>query len=291
MARFIYGKFSHPVMELKQRLYHFRFVAEAYDRVRDTDSLVADYLGRLFSNSPRCSRPVLDLATGTARYPLTIANSFGIPFVGVDQSKSMLAVAQEKVEQTGAPITLVEGDCQYLDGILDPYRPFSFVTMFNALHHFSDIPSLADTIRCELAREPCHSDNVGRCYFYTRVGSDNERTIWGRFFPEFIERETHYLGKNSFSLCSLRSALSQGGLAVQECVRFIVPAEHTMGELLNKVRSYHFSTFRAYTPDELERASAVFSERIHSAFPETRKDHGYHIKYFSPMTLVTCTTQ
>ena len=78
-------------------------------------------------------------------------------------------------------------------------------------------------------------------------------------------------------------------LAVQEWVRFVVLAEHTLDELLEKVRARHFSTFCAYTPDELEDALAVFSDRIQHAFPEARNDPSYRIPYSSPMTLVVCT--
>lgn len=267
-------------MNRKKRTLHFRSVAEVYDQVRGTDRPVVDYLGYFFSKYCPHSPPVLDLATGTARYPIAIAHSFGIPFLCVDENASMLAVGRSKAEQLRVPLTFVKSDCLRLDGILDPYRPFSFVTMFNALHHFSDIPSIAYAIRHQL-----HPAS-GRCYFYTRVGDDNVRTIWGHYFPEFVERERHYLGKSSFSLSCLTSALHKGGLIVQECIPFEVYEKHTLDELLRKVRSYHFSTFRAYAPDELEKAIAVFSNRIRCAFPETRNDPTYRITHPSPMTLV-----
>jgi len=270
-------------MDANQRKLHFHRVARVYDCTRDTDRSIINYLGGVFSKKTSPQHPVLDLATGTARYPLALASTFGIHFIGVDENASMLAVARRKAKKLKAALAIVQGDCLFLDGTLDAYRPFSFATMFNALHHFSNIPSIAYAIQSQLRPES------GRCYFYTRVDNDNAETIWGKYFPGFVEREKHYLEESSFPRSRLMLELCQGGLAVQEWVRFVVLAEHTLDELLEKVRARHFSTFCAYTPDELEDALAVFSDRIQHAFPEARNDPSYRIPYSSPMTLVVCT--
>src|SRR6266550_6026842 len=59
----------------------------------------------------RAGGPVLELACGTGRLTIPIAQS-GVNIVGLDQCPSMLARAREKVSAAGVCIPFVERDCR-----------------------------------------------------------------------------------------------------------------------------------------------------------------------------------
>ena len=81
----------------------------------------------------RAGSPVLDLACGTGRVLIPIAHA-GVPVVGVDSSRAMLATARKKIarlpEPTRQRIELVEGDMRSFslgrrfDLAIIPFRSF-----------------------------------------------------------------------------------------------------------------------------------------------------------------------
>jgi len=87
----------------------------------------------------RMSRPVLELACGTGRLTIPIAQS-GVEIVGLDLSPSMLAHARSKAEAAGVQIQFVEGDCRSFD----LGRKFGMIFIaFNSMQHLHDYASLA----------------------------------------------------------------------------------------------------------------------------------------------------
>jgi SAM-dependent methyltransferase len=61
----------------------------------------------------RAGGPVLELACGTGRIAIPIAQS-GVDIVGLDQSASRLAHARTKADAAGVSISWVEADCRKL---------------------------------------------------------------------------------------------------------------------------------------------------------------------------------
>jgi ubiquinone/menaquinone biosynthesis C-methylase UbiE len=59
----------------------------------------------------RVGHPVLELACGTGRLAIPIAQS-GVEIVGLDLTPLMLAHARTKAEAAGVTIEFVEGDCR-----------------------------------------------------------------------------------------------------------------------------------------------------------------------------------
>jgi len=55
------------------------------------------------------------------------------------------------------------------------------IVTFNAIHHFECSGFLNETSRVL-------RDN-GHLFIYTRLRSQNKRNLWGRFFPDFHEKE------------------------------------------------------------------------------------------------------
>ena len=86
----------------------------------------------------RAGGPVLELACGTGRLTIPIAQS-GVDIVGLDQSPSMLAHARAKSAAVGLSISFVEGDCRKFE----LGRKFALIFMaFNSMQHLHDSASL-----------------------------------------------------------------------------------------------------------------------------------------------------
>jgi len=100
--------------------------------------LVAD-IPFYLEEARNAGRPVLELACGTGRLTIPIAQS-GVEIVGLDLSPSMLAHARTKARAAGVEIEFVEGDCR----AFDLGRKFALIFMaFNSMQHLHDHASLA----------------------------------------------------------------------------------------------------------------------------------------------------
>jgi SAM-dependent methyltransferase len=88
--------------------------------------------------SKRARGPVLELACGTGRLTIPIAQS-GVEITGLDLSPSMLAHARRKASEAQARIEWVEGDCR----TLALKRKFALIFMpFHSMQHMHDAASL-----------------------------------------------------------------------------------------------------------------------------------------------------
>jgi SAM-dependent methyltransferase len=91
----------------------------------------------------RMGHPVLELACGTGRLTIPIAQS-GVEIVGLDLTPSMLAHARTKAEAAGVKIEFVKGDCREFD----LGRKFALIFIaFNSMQHLHDCESLAALFR------------------------------------------------------------------------------------------------------------------------------------------------
>jgi SAM-dependent methyltransferase len=92
---------------------------------------------------PRGSGAVLELACGTGRLTIPIAQS-GVGIVGLDLTPSMLAHARTKADAAGVKVEFVEGDCRSFE----LGRKFALIFMaFNSMQHLHDYESLAALFR------------------------------------------------------------------------------------------------------------------------------------------------
>lgn len=110
---------------------------------RDYDELIRSLpLGDVpfyVAEAKRARGPVLELACGTGRVTIPVAQS-GVEIVGLDQSPSMLAHARTKAEAAGVKIAWVEADCR----TFALSRRFALILMaFNSMQHLHDLASLA----------------------------------------------------------------------------------------------------------------------------------------------------
>jgi SAM-dependent methyltransferase len=113
-----------------------------YGEARHYDAMNRDIVADIpfyLEQARRAGGPVLELACGTGRLTIPIAQS-GVETVGLDQSASMLDHLRTKAAQAGVEIPLVEGDCRELE----LGRKFALIFMaFNSMQHLHDFASLA----------------------------------------------------------------------------------------------------------------------------------------------------
>ena len=130
---------------------------------------------------------------------------------------------------------------------------------FNSIHHFDFVKFI------EKSSKAIKGD--GRIFVYTRLRSQNARTIWGQYFPLFSESETrlHELDEMEQWVQSIDS------LRVEIAKPFKYKRNATMEQLVEKVKKKHYSTFSLYEEDELSEALKTFQENIRSAFKDTTK--------------------
>ena len=85
--------------------------------------------------------PVVELAVGTGRVAISVAQATGRPVLGIDSSPKMLEVARERVREAGADVELREGDMRELS--LDEPAALIYCP-FRAMLH---LPTWADRRR------------------------------------------------------------------------------------------------------------------------------------------------
>jgi len=84
--------------------------AELYD----AENTTVDELAILLPLAERTGGPIIDLACGTGRTTLPLAEA-GFEVIGVDLSEPMLALAREKARDRGLRIAFHQQDCRHLD--------------------------------------------------------------------------------------------------------------------------------------------------------------------------------
>ena len=102
---------------------------------------------------------------------------------------------------------------------------------------------------------------------YTRLLSQNETSIWGRYFPDFNTVE-----RRLYSLDSIEAAIrSIPGLALDTIKLFRFDRVSSLEHLIEKVRARHYSTFSLYKEERLEECISEFRESIMRNFSEAEQ--------------------
>jgi hypothetical protein len=99
-------------------------------------------------------------------------------------------------------------------------------------------------------------------FIYTRFRDQNERSIWGQYFPGFAEKEKRLYSEEEMTRIIGRAQ----GLAVRDLTHFSFQRTGTLDCLIQRVRGKHYSTFCLYEPEELERAIEGFQINLREKF-------------------------
>ena len=232
---------------------HFAKVSSAYRDLRTTDEApilhIRDAL-KEFRNLDAA-----EIGCGTGRYDLLLFRHLpGLRLTCVDVSPAMLAELSRFLTANGfrdfkTCVTRVEN--------FDPgSATFNCVFTFNAVHHFDFTTFLkksADMLR-----------PGGRIFVYTRTPQQNARSIWGRYFPEFNDREKRLYTQERME----RWVGEAEALELLEIKNFGYDRHAPLDRLLRQARGRHYSTFSLYTRQDFEAALEAFEERVRADFPD-----------------------
>ena len=233
---------------------HFAEVSPIYRSVRTTDREPIERIARELQGLARPRGA--DVGCGAGRYVLLMFEAIpNLSLACIDASPAMLGQVDELLRANGIDdFETRRATAESLE--LEPGR-YDFVSTFNAVHHF-DFPAFLRKSRQGLAED-------GRLFVYTRLPEHNARSIWGRHFPGFAERETRLL-----TLGDIHGAIEDTpGLRFvgATCLRYHRRA--TLERLVEQARSRHYSTFSLYDPDAFEDALATFRAEVERRFADT----------------------
>ncbi|MDE0455814.1 MAG: class I SAM-dependent methyltransferase [Chromatiales bacterium] len=241
---------------------HFTEVSPVYRSVRTTDPEPVERIARELDGlaGPKGA----DIGCGAGRYVLLMFRTIpNLSLTCVDTTPAMLEQVEGLLRANGIDrFETRQSTAECLE--LQP-GGYDFVSSFNAVHHF-DIREFLRRSRDGLVRE-------GRLFVYTRLPEHNARSIWGRYFPGFAQRETRLL-----TLGDLHGAIEgTPGLrfAGAACLRYRRRAP--LERLIEQARNRHYSTFALYEPDEFEDALATFRAAVERRHPELVDWHDENI--------------
>lgn len=233
---------------------HFSCIAGRYRALRTTDAEPIAFIRR---HLPRAKRIVAaDVGCGAGRYDLKLFEQLGnrLCLHCFDANKDMLRqlrayLRRHRVKGFTARRARAER-LPLADGSLD------CAFTFNAVHHFKTAEFLREMVR---VLRP-----GGRLFIYTRTRGQNERNVFGRFFPSFAAKETRLLEAEGF----LRVLAAVPELALRQVRPFWYVRTASADSLLEKVKCRHYSTFALYSVREFQKATEEFIRNLGMAFEE-----------------------
>ena len=232
---------------------HFSGLAASYNELRTTDLEPVLFLKDVLGG--RESVRAADIGCGGGRYSLLLFEHLpDLQLTCNDVNESMLAGTARYLTDHGIEnFSTVKADVAHLhlpDGGLDA------VLTFNAIHHFDPCLFLNKAART--------LTEGGYVFIYTRLQSQNATSIWGRYFPEFAERETRL-----YRLSDIEGWKDESGsLSMASIIFFRYRRRATLPQLLYQAHGKHYSTFSLYSPAELDRAAVDFERRIRKRFSD-----------------------
>ena len=230
---------------------HFAEISPIYRSVRTTDREPIERIARELQGRVRPKGA--DVGCGAGRYVLLMFQMIpGLSLTCIDASPAMLEQLDELLRARGIDdFGTRHSSAESLE--LEPGR-YDFVSSFNAVHHF-DFPEF---LRKSHAGLGAH----GSLFVYTRLPEHNARSIWGRCFPEFAERETRLL-----TLGDIHQAIEDApGLRFVSATCMKYHRRATLERLIEQARSRHYSTFSLYDSDAFEHALATFRATVERRF-------------------------
>ena len=227
---------------------HFAEISSVYRSVRTTDREPVERIARALDGRSRLVEGA-DVGCGDGRYDLAMFEAIAnLSLTCIDASAAMLEQVDGLLRAKGIErFRTRHATAESLE--LEPGR-YDFVSSFNAVHHFD----LAEFFR----RAHDGLRDGGALFVYTRLPEHNARSIWGRCFPGFLDKETRLL-----ALGDLHGAIENTpGLRFVSATCLRYPRRAPLDRLVEQARSRHYSTFSLYEPDEFEDSLGRFRENV-----------------------------
>lgn len=236
---------------------HFSRLSGFYRNIRTTDKEPVQVIKKELEGLSTIK--AADIGCGAGRYERLFFSYLGerLSVCCIDENKKMLLQLRRYLAMCNlrefTVARAVGGEIPISTDSLD------CLFTFNAVHHFNLVQFLKESARV--------LRNTGYLFMYTRVRSQNKRNIWGRYFPDFYEKENRL-----YQIGELTSAIREvPSLILQSVEYFRYKRLSNLWFLTEQVRKHHYSTFSLYEKKELEDAIGAFRENIRKVFPDLKK--------------------
>ena len=232
---------------------HFTRVSAVYRKVRTTDPEPVNHIAREFAGYS--SVRAADIGCGEGRYDLLLFDALpGLHLTCVDANQAMLGEAAQLLSDNG--IDRFETRQTRVETLELGGSSFDCVVSFNAVHHFN----LDDFFR--VTRDGLKED--GHLFVYTRLPAQNARTIWGRYFPGFVEKEARLIELERI----YQSIERTESLFFSSAARFHYQRSACLDRLMDQAHNRHYSTFSLYEDGEFDEAMEIFERRLRDRFSD-----------------------
>ena len=231
---------------------HFSKIAGAYGQVRTTDEEPVTYIAGQLPGQGAIR--AADIGCGDGRYGVLLCRSLpNLRLICVDANAAMLRELTKRMEACG--IRNYESLESKVEDLDLAESSLDCVLTLNAIHHLGLETFLGLAAR---AVRP-----GGTVFIYTRTPEQNERTIWGRYFPGFASAEARL-----YTVDQVTEGVGRfPDLELAHVKTFEYRRSANLERLLLQARSRHYSTFSLYEPEEFDAALEAFAARIGEAFP------------------------
>lgn len=232
---------------------HFAEVSLEYRNLRTTDEAPILHIREALANP--VSLDAVDIGCGAGRYDHLLYRQLrGLRLTCVDANVEMIGELSSFLSAHGhQDFETLVSRIEDLD--LAP-EAFDCAFSFNAVHHFN-FPTFLQKTAVGLRPQ-------GRIFVYTRTPEQNAGSIWGRYFPQFNEKEIRlYTAKQMETWVNEASDLE-----LLHVKNFRYQRSASLDRLLAQARGMHYSTFSLYLADEFGSACDEFSQRVKADFPD-----------------------
>jgi len=241
--------------------HHFSRIAPTYRDLRTTDPEPITFITKELEKL--VSIEAVDVGCGTGRYDLLLCRYLGdkLSLTCADANSNMLETLDEYLIKHGiSNFTSTHSEAENLPF---PSNALDCVCTFNAIHHFNLPGFLQESARI--------LKSGGYLFIYTRLREQNKRNIWGRYFPEFHQKETRLYTLNALT----QAVAAVPTLGIKSIEFFKYQRTSTSAKLIELVGANHYSTFALYSSGEMEKATAGFVQRI-----ANKSNGGHWIHWF-----------
>ena len=235
---------------------HFSKVASSYRQIRTTDVEPIAFIGETLGKLPEVK--AADIGCGAGGYDLLFFQYINnLHLTCIDINEHMLVQVSDYLKSKGINnFKTIKSDA---NDIPLENNSMNCILTFNAIHHFDFVKFIQKCSRV--------IKDDGRIFIYTRLRSQNDRSVWGQYFPLFSEKENRL-----YELYEMEQYIkSVNSLRLKTTKLFKYKRNSTVEQLVEKVKAKHYSTFSLYEKDKLVASLKRFQKNLKGRFQDTNQ--------------------
>jgi len=233
---------------------HFSKIAPKYRKLRTTDLEPILYIREELQEYQNLE--AADIGCGCGRYVLKLFQYLGnkLYLYCIDNNKKMLEQLKEYLTQHDIKNFQIKQSLA--DNLPIQDESLDCVFAFNAIHHFGILGFLNTASRV--------LKDGGYLFIYTRLRSQNSRSIWGKYFPLFSQKETRL-----YEIGELKSIMEEiPELEIQNMEFFKYQRNSHLDRLVEQASNHNYSTFYFYPNGEFDKSLNKFKQNLHRHFED-----------------------